>query len=130
MGALLTFAPNSNGATSILARVGVSLISTEQACANAEQEIPDFDFAKTRAASRAQWSELLGRIQVNPQGVDSEFVDLFYSSLYRTHLSPADCKNVFLRVMNSSYVIMDQQIRAKTPCGILLNRITIPSTVT
>ncbi|PIL28602.1 hypothetical protein GSI_08644 [Ganoderma sinense ZZ0214-1] len=90
MGALLTFSPNSNGATSILARVGVSLISADQACANAEKEIPDFDFEKTRAASRAQWSELLGRIQVNPQDVDPEFVDLFYSSLYRTHLSPAD----------------------------------------
>ena len=92
MGALLTFAPSSEGTTSILARVGVSLISTEQACTNAEREIPDFDFEKTRAASRARWSELLGRIQVNPQGVDPEFVDLFYSSLYRTHLSPADCK--------------------------------------
>lgn len=130
MGALLTFAPNSNGATSILARVGVSLISTEQACANAEQEIPDFDFAKTRAASRAQWSELLGRIQVNPQGVDSEFVDLFYSSLYRTHLSPADCKYAIVQMTIRPHLTMNEQTRAKTPCGILLNRITIPSTVT
>ena len=92
MGALFTFAPNPAGTTSVLARVGVSLVSADQACANAEQEIPDFDFDKTRAASRAQWSELLGRVQVDTRGVDPETVDLFYSSLYRTHLAPADCE--------------------------------------
>lgn len=80
-----------SGRTSILARVGVSFISVDQACANAEQEIPDFGFEKVRAASRAQWSELLGRIQVDPRGVDPEIVNLLYSSVYRTHLSPADC---------------------------------------
>ena len=109
MGALLTFTPNSKETTSILARVGVSLISTEQACANAEHEIPDFDFEKTRTASRAQWSELLGRIQVNPQGVDPEFVDLFYSSLYRTHLSPADCKYANSRSDIGSCLTLDDR---------------------
>ncbi|KAI0672078.1 glycoside hydrolase family 92 protein [Trametes maxima] len=90
LGALFTFAPNANGTTSILARVGVSFISPEQACSNAEQEIPDFDFEGVRSASRAQWNELLGRIQVDTSDVDPEVVDLFYSSFYRTHLSPAD----------------------------------------
>ncbi|KAH9903165.1 glycoside hydrolase family 92 protein [Cubamyces lactineus] len=90
LGALFTFVPNPNGTTSILARVGVSFISSEQACANAEAEIPDFDFEGVRSAARAEWSELLGRIQVDPSGVDPEVVDLFYSSLYRTHISPAD----------------------------------------
>ncbi|KAI0708309.1 glycoside hydrolase family 92 protein [Earliella scabrosa] len=90
MGAMLEFKPKSTGRTSVLARVGVSFISIEQACANAEEEIPDFDFERVRAASRAQWSELLGRIQVDTRGVDPEIVDLLYSSVYRTHLSPAD----------------------------------------
>ncbi|OJT03625.1 hypothetical protein TRAPUB_5653 [Trametes pubescens] len=90
IGALFTFAPNGNGTTSILARVGVSFISSEQACANAEEEIPDFDFERVRSASRAQWNELLGRVQVDTSNVDPEIVDLFYSSFYRTHLSPAD----------------------------------------
>ncbi|KAI0365413.1 glycoside hydrolase family 92 protein [Pilatotrama ljubarskyi] len=90
LGALFTFSPNKNGTTSILARVGVSFISPEQACSNAEQEIPDFDFDGVRSASRAQWSELLGRVQVDTSNVDPEIVDLFYSSMYRTHLSPAD----------------------------------------
>ncbi|OSC99282.1 glycoside hydrolase family 92 protein [Trametes coccinea BRFM310] len=90
LGALFTFAPNPNGTTAILARVGVSFISPEQACANAEEEIPDFDFDVVRSTSRAQWSELLGRVQVDPSDVDPEIVDLFYSSMYRTHISPGD----------------------------------------
>ncbi|KAG1844985.1 hypothetical protein F4604DRAFT_1595819, partial [Suillus subluteus] len=45
MGALLTFPPSPNPVhTTILARVGVSFISSDQACANAESEIPNFDF--------------------------------------------------------------------------------------
>jgi putative alpha-1,2-mannosidase len=67
----------------------VSLISSAQACANAEEEIPDFDFEKVRADSRKQWNELLGRVQVDMTGVDKETVQLFYSSvsvLGRSHI--------------------------------------------
>jgi putative alpha-1,2-mannosidase len=83
LGTLLTFAPNpnSNKPTSILARVGVSFISPEQACSNAESEIPDFDFAGTQASARAQWNELLSRVQVSTEGVYKEIVELFYSSV-------------------------------------------------
>jgi putative alpha-1,2-mannosidase len=79
----LTFAPNpnSNKPTSILARVGVSFISPEQACSNAESEIPNFDFAGTQARARAQWDELLSRVQVGTEGVYKEIVELFYSSV-------------------------------------------------
>ncbi|KAG6841013.1 hypothetical protein C0991_002643 [Blastosporella zonata] len=91
MGGLLTFPPAPNGGkTTILVRVGVSFISSAQACANAEEEVPDFDFESVEKAARAEWNELLGRIQVDPTGVDTETVQLFYSSLYRTHISPAD----------------------------------------
>ncbi|KXN83541.1 hypothetical protein AN958_01250 [Leucoagaricus sp. SymC.cos] len=90
VGALLTFAPASSETTTILARVGVSLISSEQACANAEEEIPDFDFDKTSGQARAQWNDILGRVQIDPTGVPTEIVQLFYSSLYRTHITPAD----------------------------------------
>ncbi|KAG1889430.1 glycoside hydrolase family 92 protein [Suillus subluteus] len=62
MGALLTFPPSSNSIhTTILARV-----------------------------ARGTWNELLSRIQVDTQGVDNEITELFYSSLYRMHISPAD----------------------------------------
>ena len=92
LGALLTFAPNPEGVTtSILARVGVSYISVDQACANAESEIPSFDFDGVYQASRAQWNELLGRIQVNTVGVPRDTVELFYSSVIMCLSSFSPC---------------------------------------
>ena len=100
LGALLGFKQNGDGSTPIFVRVGVSFISTDQACANAEEEIPDFDFDGTRAATRDAWNELLGRIQVETDGVDDDTVELFYSSLYRSHISPADCELLHLLCVN------------------------------
>ncbi|PPR02812.1 hypothetical protein CVT26_009598 [Gymnopilus dilepis] len=91
MGALFTFNPAPNKqATSILARVGVSFISSDQACANAEAEIGDWDFDRVHSDNRAAWNDVLGRIQVDTTGVPLETTQLFYSSLYRSHISPAD----------------------------------------
>jgi putative alpha-1,2-mannosidase len=82
MGALLTFPPSSNSLhTTILARVGVSFISSDRACANAESEIPDFNFDEIVATARETWNELLSRIQVDTEGVDNEITELFYSSV-------------------------------------------------
>ncbi|KAI1787036.1 glycoside hydrolase family 92 protein [Ganoderma leucocontextum] len=96
LGALLGFKQNGDGEgegeTGIYVRVGVSFISPERACANAEEDIPDWDFAGIRAATRGAWNELLGRVQVETEGVDDDTVTLFYTSLYRTHISPADCE--------------------------------------
>ncbi|KAJ3908287.1 glycoside hydrolase family 92 protein [Lentinula edodes] len=89
-GALLTFQPATTGTTSILVRVGVSFISSAQACSNAEEEISDWDFERVHSDALAQWNELLGRVQVDPTSVEEEKIQLFYSSLYRTHIVPAD----------------------------------------
>ncbi|EIN11122.1 glycoside hydrolase family 92 protein [Punctularia strigosozonata HHB-11173 SS5] len=91
LGALFTFSrPAGSDPMTVLARVGVSFISTDQACANAESEIPDFDFDSVSTAARAAWNDILGRIQVNTTGVADNITSLFYSSLYRTHVVPAD----------------------------------------
>ncbi|KAL0565603.1 hypothetical protein V5O48_016419, partial [Marasmius crinis-equi] len=80
IGALFAFNPPSTGPTKILARVGVSFISSDQTCANAEEEIPDFDFDRVHTENRAAWNDILGRVQVDPEGVDEDAVKLFYSS--------------------------------------------------
>ncbi|KAI0697371.1 glycoside hydrolase family 92 protein [Cytidiella melzeri] len=91
LGTLFTFSPRAaNSPTSILVRVGVSFISSDQACANAESEIPTFDFDGVREAAFNEWDELLGRIKVETTNVEPDIVQLFYSSFYRTHISPAD----------------------------------------
>ncbi|KAJ7624866.1 glycoside hydrolase family 92 protein [Roridomyces roridus] len=90
-GGLLSFPPNPNGGPStILARVGISLISTAQACKNAESEIDDFDFDRVVSDAEGQWRDILSRVDVDTEGVDAEMVELLYSSLYRTHIVPGD----------------------------------------
>ncbi len=85
-GAILTFDNErsespSQQPTTILARVGVSFISDTQACQNAEDEIPDFDFERVRDDARNQWNELLGRFQIGANEGERDMAVLFYSSV-------------------------------------------------
>lgn len=78
-GAMFSFAVRDVADTTIVARVGVSLISSGQACSNAEDEIPDFDFERVRQEAKDEWNELLGRFQVQIGNRDTAV--LFYSSV-------------------------------------------------
>lgn len=74
----------------ILARVGVSFISVDQACTNAEREQPNFDFDGTVTAAQNAWRDKLSVISLNANGVSSEFQEIFYSGAYRAMISPQD----------------------------------------
>lgn len=97
----------------MLIRVGVSYVSPAQACANAEQEIPNFEFDKVVDQSKALWNEKsvqdrvtlfvhailsayqmlsfslprLNRVHI-ANDTDPKIAQLFYTSLYRSFLSP------------------------------------------
>ncbi|KAK2766394.1 alpha-1,2-mannosidase-like protein [Colletotrichum kahawae] len=72
----------------ILARVGLSFISVEKACKNAEAEIPKFDFDGTVKAARSIWAEKLSAVEVHSTGVSKDMQITFWSGLYRSLLSP------------------------------------------
>lgn len=75
----------------ILVRVGLSYISTDQACANAEREVPGpFGFDATKSAAEDAWRSKLGVITVDPAGVNSTFLTTFWSGAYRSLISPQD----------------------------------------
>ncbi|CAG7916394.1 unnamed protein product [Penicillium olsonii] len=74
----------------ILARVGVSFISTQQACSNAEREQPDWDFEGTVSAAESAWKKKLDVVSVDTTGVSSDLQTIFWSGLYRTMISPQD----------------------------------------
>jgi putative alpha-1,2-mannosidase len=69
-------------------RVGLSFVSSHQACLNAEAEIPTFDFDLVSQSTVSQFETLLNRIRVDSANISDESLTLFYSSLYRTLLSP------------------------------------------
>lgn len=74
----------------LLARVGVSFMSVDQACANAENEQPDFDFPATVAAAESAWRKKLRPITVDAEGVSSDLQKVFWSGAYRAMISPQD----------------------------------------
>ncbi|CAG8514700.1 1053_t:CDS:10, partial [Cetraspora pellucida] len=85
-GAILTFNVTENPV--IISRVGISFISADQACNNAESEIPYWDFEKTKQEAVNAWQKELEKIFV--EGGTDELKTIFYSGLYRTMIMPSD----------------------------------------
>lgn len=74
----------------ILGRVGVSFISTDKACTNAETEQPDFAFDNTVEAAENTWRAKLNVIEIDATGVSEDLQKVFWSGTYRTQISPQD----------------------------------------
>lgn len=89
-GGFMSFDRPDNGVVTV--RVGVSFISTDQACSNAEEEVSDplKDFEVLRNNAENAWKEKLSPIKVTPGGVSDGILSAFWSGIYRTMLSPQD----------------------------------------
>lgn len=75
----------------ILVRVGISFISSDQACANAEGEISgSWDFAATKDMAKDAWKKVLSPVSLDITGVNDDFQTVFWSGLYRAFISPQD----------------------------------------
>lgn len=66
-------------------RIASSFISLDQAWVNL-QEVEGKSVHKVAAEGRAEWNELLGRLEVNDDNIDN--LRTFYSTLYRSLLFP------------------------------------------
>jgi putative alpha-1,2-mannosidase len=69
-------------------RVGVSFVSTDQACANAESEVGSSSFEDIQAQAKALWNEKLSKIEIDVPNTPENVTELLYSSLYRASLTP------------------------------------------
>jgi predicted alpha-1,2-mannosidase len=86
-GAYLTF--NTTSDQTLLAKVGLSYVSTANAAGNLQTENSGWNFASTLASTQSAWNALLGKIQVSG-GTSADQTD-FYTALYHSLLHP----NVF-----------------------------------
>ena len=84
-GALFSYSGNP---TDIVIRVGVSFVSTSQACANAENEIGASSFENVLAQAKALWQEKLSKIEIDIANTPPDVTEMLYSSLYRASLTP------------------------------------------
>lgn len=71
----------------ILAKVGISSVSVENALANLKASLPGWDFEATRQAASDAWEKELSRIKIVSN--DSVQKRIFYTSLYHTMVAPA-----------------------------------------
>ena len=84
-GALFSFKHNPR---EIIVRVGVSFVSVDQACSNAESEVGSTSFEGIVNASKALWQEKLSKIEIDVANTPPDVTEMLYSSLYRSSLTP------------------------------------------
>jgi putative alpha-1,2-mannosidase len=69
-------------------RVGVSFVSVDQACSNAEEEVGNASFDDIHDQAKALWQEKLSKIEIDIAGTPPNITEMLYSSLYRASLTP------------------------------------------
>lgn len=84
-------------------RVGLSLVSEENAGKNLRHELGERTFDETRAATEAEWNELLSSVRL--AGGDERDQRIFYSALYRSFVMPTIYSDV-----DGSYVGHDGKV--------------------
>lgn len=83
----------------VVVKVGLSLVSIENARANLLHDIKDgkFDFDAVRAAAEQKWRDALSVITIEKGGTEVERTN-FYTALYHTMLAPtqvSDCNGAY-----------------------------------
>lgn len=104
-GTWVTFDTTSDAVVRV--RVGLSWTSIEEARANLDAEIPDFDFDRVKSAARSRWNLELGRIEVS--GGNPDRIRTFYSMLYRALVAPTIFSDA-----DGSYLGMDGLVHQAT----------------
>ncbi|KAG6919383.1 hypothetical protein DXG01_006932 [Tephrocybe rancida] len=87
-GALFSFDIQPPATPQIILRVGVSFVSADQACSNAETEVGDATFDEILANAKAQWQEKLSKVEIDIANTPANVTEMLYSSLYRASLTP------------------------------------------
>lgn len=70
----------------VLAKVGISPVSYENALANIKAEIPHWNFAETVQQAKTKWNKELNKIQIK---ADEDTKKVFYTALYHTMFAPS-----------------------------------------
>jgi len=80
------YAGFAEGTTSLLAKVGLSLVDVDQARANLDAQIPAWDFDAVVEASRQAWRDRLSDVIV--EGGTETQRRIFYTALYHLYAMP------------------------------------------
>jgi predicted alpha-1,2-mannosidase len=89
-------------------KMGISPVSTENALANIEAEIPGWDFTGVVAAANNKWEKQLDKIDF--QTKDEKAKKIFYTALFHTMINPS-----LYNDHNGDYRGADDKIYRKAP---------------
>lgn len=98
---LLTF--DTGRRRTVLAKIGLSSVSVENARRNLRAEVEGWEFDKLRKRTREAWNDYLGKIAITAPS--DEIRRVFYTALYHTALAP----NLYSDV-TGEYRGMDRQV--------------------
>lgn len=76
----------------IMVKVALSAVSEDGAKANLAQEMPGWDFEKTRKDASEAWNRELSKIKIQTDNPEEK--KIFYTSLYHTMIFPANFSDV------------------------------------
>lgn len=78
-----------SGTSKLKSKIGISHISTDQACLNIANEITDFDLEEVVSDAQTAWeNEVFSKVTVSDS--NSTILQLAYSALYGSHLLPSN----------------------------------------
>lgn len=86
VGSLFTFSPDT---INLQSKVGISFVSTDNACRYIDEEIPHWDLNKTISNAQSSWEGVMSKISVGDTSNQTR-LRMFYTALYHTHLMPTD----------------------------------------
>ncbi len=98
--AILNFETKQN--EKVLIKVGISVVSIENALRNLSNEIPDWDFDEVLAKTQAEWRSKLSTIAVS---APEETKNIFYTAFYHSLLAPCLYNDV-----NGEYLGSDKKV--------------------
>lgn len=75
------------GEGELLAKTGISPVSSEGAAKNIETEIPFWEFDLARQKAKEKWNRELGKIEIKTENISDKKV--FYTALYHTMIAPS-----------------------------------------
>jgi len=86
MGAYVDF--ETRQGEQVMAQVGTSFISIDQARANLDAEVPGWDFNALCTSTKQAWNDKLTKLQVH--GTDDENKAIFYTAMYHAYQFPRE----------------------------------------
>lgn len=96
-----------NSDAPIIAKVGISPVSVENARLNLADELADADFDSTRAKADELWNKQLAKIQIETDDISDK--EIFYTALYHSMFAPVVFSDVNGQYRGSDGNIHDTQ---------------------